>query len=468
MTIEAGPISDRNFLEQYFEQRWDNQKDADTGIEFKRTFDNQSLALSIDYDPNEFFMRTQQLPRLDYYNLGTSLFGDRATFYMHASGAYMDQRAASTPLAPQDANTTIPLPYEGNFSGERFAIRPGIELPIPIMDEFKVVPFAMGEAAHWGEALDGQSLDRLYGQAGVRTSLPFTAVYPEIASDLFYVNGLAHKTSLDFEYSYTDANKNLDELAIYDEIDDNNTQHFRRRLIQQDFPGLTQTPTRFDERFYGVRRGLMNNVTGPTEIADDLQVFRIDWRNRLQTKRGPQQNRRIVDWVLFDVGFELYPDADQNFGEHAGLLDYDFRWHVGDRLTLLSNGAFDFFVDGQSEFTAGVLLGRPTRTNLYLAYTKLGGPVERDILTGSMSYRFSPKWLGSVGAVWDMSDNGYFNKMFTLTRIGESFLVSFSFTGDETRDNVGATLWIEPRFMSMGKGSRRPLEVPVAGQFGLE
>ncbi len=120
---ELGLISDRNFLEQYFEREWDDQKDQITGIELKRIYENQSLALALDYNPNEFFLRVNQLPRIDYFNLGNSLFDNRATGYLHVSGGYFQTRMASTPTAPQDAATFSPLPYEENLNLERFDIR---------------------------------------------------------------------------------------------------------------------------------------------------------------------------------------------------------------------------------------------------------------------------------------------------------------------------------------------------------
>ncbi|MDX1963622.1 MAG: organic solvent tolerance protein OstA [Pirellulales bacterium] len=468
VTAELGLISDRNFLEQYFEREWDDQKDQITGIELKRTFDNQSLALAVDYNPNDFFLRTSQLPRLDYFALGQSLWEDRLTTYGHVTGGYTQQRRATTPTAPQDAATFSPLPYEADTNGERFAWRQALEYPLAVGD-IKVVPFILGEAAHWGEDLSGNDLQRVYGQAGVRTTLPFWALYPEVESELFNVHGLAHKVNFDMEYSYTDSSQNVEELPLYDEIDDDNVQHFRRRLAFQDFGGPAPVPARFDERFYGVRRGLQDNVTGPIEIVDDLSVARLGLRQRWQTKRGPPANRRIIDYVILDTHFELFPDDDQNFGETAGLLDYDFRWHVGDRVTLMSSGAADFFGDGQRYFSVGAQLNRPARGNIYVGFRSLEGPISSNILLASVNYRLSPKWVGSAGLSFDLSDNGYLGQSLSLTRIGESFLVTAAFNADQTRDNIGVMLYIEPRFLPKTRfGKRTGLEVPMAGQYGLE
>jgi hypothetical protein len=468
ISVESGLISDRNFLEQYYEREWDDQKDQITGLELKRIFDNTSLALALDYNPNEFFLRVNQLPRVDYFNLGTALFDNRATGYLHVSGGYFQTRMASTPTAPQDLATFSPLPYERDLDFERFDIRPNIEFPIPFLDT-KITPFAIGGASHYGADLNGDDIQRVYGQAGVKTTLPFTGYYPEFESELLNVHGVAHKVNWDLEYSYTDSSQNVDQFALIDEIDDDNVQHFRRRLAFQDFGGPAPVPQQFDERYYGVRRGLMDNVTGPTEIVDDLSVARLGLRNRWQTKRGPEGNRRIIDWVMLDTHFEIYPNKDDNFGENAGLLDYDFRWFVGDRLSLLSSGAADFFVDGQRYVQVGAQINRPKRGNVYVGYRSLQGPIDANILLATINYRLSPKWVAAAGISYQFGGLGTLGETLTLTRIGESFLVSAAFNVDNTRDNVGATLYIEPRFLPRTRfGRSTGLDVPLAGQYGLE
>ena len=52
---ELGWISDRNFLEQFYEREWDTQKDATTGIWLERNVGTQSFNLSANYQVNEFF-----------------------------------------------------------------------------------------------------------------------------------------------------------------------------------------------------------------------------------------------------------------------------------------------------------------------------------------------------------------------------------------------------------------------------
>ena len=80
----------------------------------------------------------------------------------------------------------------------------------------------------------------------------------------------------------------------------------------------------------------------------------------------------------------------------AGLLDYDFRWHVGDRLTLVSDGIFDFFDHGQKIVNVGAFLDPAAARRLYAGIRLLEGPINSDMLCAvAYSYWMSPKWISS-------------------------------------------------------------------------
>src|SRR5262249_1391286 len=147
---------------------------------------------------------------------------------------------------------------------------------------FKVVPYALGELAHWGDDINGNQIERAYGQVGLRASIPFWAVDPSIRDPLFNLNGLAHKVVFEVEALYADANRNIDQFPLYDALDDTSQIEMERTLFYQPFGGgllpnfyqLGPPPfidSKFDPRFYALRYGLQSWVTSPsTEIADDL------------------------------------------------------------------------------------------------------------------------------------------------------------------------------------------------------
>ena len=473
LSAEAGWISDRNFLEQYYEREWDELKDQTTGVELKRSLDNTSWSITADYRVNKFFTQTDWLPRADHYWLGQPLFGDLFTWYEHSNVGYAQFGTARVPEDPAAIFTylpweTSPLATPLGVRGERVATRQEIDLPL-VLGPVKVVPYALGEFAHWGEDRRGNDLQRFYGQTGVRASVPIWKVNPSVQSDLLNVHGLAHKVVFDVDFAWSDANRNLDELPLYDPLDDDSIEAFRRRFTTTTFGGAI--PARFDERFYALRSGLAGWVTSPsTEIADDFLALRFGVRQRWQTKRGMPGRRRIIDWIELDTHAVVFPEENRdNFGRALGLVDYDFRWHVGDRLTLLSQGGFDFFDDGQQVVTLGGFLTRPPRGSLYAGIHLLEGPFSSSVLSLAYSYRMSDKWVSSFGTSVDLGDEGNIGQRFAVTRVGESLLFSAGLNVDASRDNVGFNLAIEPRFLPKTRlGQAGGARIPVAGAFGLE
>jgi hypothetical protein len=299
---------------------------------------------------------------------------------------------------------------------------------------------------------------------------------------LFNLNGLAHKVVFDGEISYADSTRNIDQFALYDPLDDNAIEEIRRRLFFAPFGGnlagtfyIPGAPSvidpKFDPRFYALRSGIQGNVTSPvTEIADDLFLARLGMRHRWQTKRGVPGAQRIVDWLTLDTGATWFPEADRdNFGQEFGFLNYDARWHPGDRVSILSDGYADLYGNGLRTASLGMLLNRPSRGNLYFGYRKIDGPNDADVVTATLNYRSTPKWVLSASASVDVSNNGNIGQSFLASRIGESLNTTIGFSVDESKDNVGVSFLMEPRIFPRNSLTRRTgIEVPPAGVYGLE
>ncbi len=484
LSAELGWISDRNFLEEYYKREWDGLKDESTGVELKRIHDNTSWSITADYRLNDFFTQTNWLPRADHFWLGQPLMNDAFTWYEHSNAAYAQFKRTTVPdnvsVGPVTgaAGPFNYLPWEvDSREGERLATRQEIDWPFQL-GAVKVVPYMLGELAHWGQDVNGEPLDRAWGQVGVRASMPMWSVDPTANSDLFNVHGIAHKVVFDAEFMAADSNRNMSDLPLYDPLDDDSIEAWRRQFLTSTFglPSMMLTPTgqaylaKFDERYYALRSGLQSWVTSPsTEVADDLMAIQLGAHQKWQTKRGPAHNRRIIDWVTLDTNISIFPDAGRdNYNTTAGLFDYDFAWHVGDRLTLVSNGIFDFFSQGQTLFSFGGYLTRPPRGSLYMGFRVLEGPINSQVLSVSYTYWMSPKWTTTFGTSYDFGNQGNIGQNFSITRIGESFLVSAGFSVDASRNNVGVGLMVEPRFSKGRMSTFSGAEIPPAGAMGLE
>jgi len=466
---EVGYLSDRNFLEQYLENEWDRDKDHDTALRLRKYYFNNLFDLTVSARVNNFFTETNQLPRLDHYGLGNSLLGDHLTWSVHNQVGYQSLEVADAPVNPSEAAQFTTLPGESNAAGMVAATRQEIAMPISA-GPLKIVPFLSGEAAFFGEDASGQERTRLLGQGGVRTTLPMWKQFPTVQSSLLNIRSLAHKMEWRSDLFYADSDANLDDIPLYDPLDDDAQEQFRRRLIFNNFGG-PPLPGKFDPRVFAFRQGMQRNVTSPSlPIADDLLQARLGLNQRWQTKRGLPGNERIVDLALLDMDILLFPEEDRdNFGETLGPARYDFRYHVGDRVTLLSDGYFDFFSEGLRSISAGIMSSRPGMGDVYVGFLSLEGPVSSSVLRGAIDYRLNEKWILGAGTTFDLGAVGNVGQNFSLTRIGESGLLRVGLNVDSGRDNVGIVFGFEPRFLPKRRiGNLGGQPIPPPGVEGLE
>lgn len=469
---ETGIVSDRNFLEQYRERQWDQEKDHMSRTQLKKRFGEQSFNLTGSFRSSDFFTQTSQLPAVNYFILGRSFLNNRLTWSSHNHVGYYNLKTADAPLDPADAARFDPLAWEVPREGLIAGTRNEIAMPLQA-GPVKTTPYVLGEMIYYGEDVLGNPNDRFFGQAGVRLSLPMVHVNPQFQSQLLNVNGLAHKVEWEADLSFAEANNDLGELPLYHALDDDAQEHFRRRFLFDSF-GLSfgdDVPLRFDERNYAFRSGMQSNVTAASpEIVDDLLTARIGVNQRWQTKRGPYSNPRIIDWIVLDVHGTLFPRNNRdNFGQVFGMLNYDFRWHLGDRLTLLSDAYTDFFGQGLRTISVGGRLNRPEVGNLYVGFRSIEGPISANVLNGQLNHRLTDKWTLTMATSVDFSRSGNLGQRFALSRIGESAIIRAGVNVDVSRGTSGFNFLIIPRFVPQ-KTIRRAIgvEVPPLGARGIE
>lgn len=444
---EIGYVSDRNFLEQYYENEFDRSKQQETLLYLKQDVGNWSWSALGRAQTNDFEVNTGWYPKADLYTFSEPLLGGMFSWTQHSSAGYGQLFQAATPT---DANDLfVPLPYVTDAQGAVAMSRHEVDMPFNL-GPLVLDPYVMGEAAYWGEGFDGNSIDRFVGSAGIRGSLTMWRVFPHVQSRIFNLNGLAHKIVLKGEYSYIDSTRSLASIPQYNEFDDDSQERFRERLIVNTYGGTL--PMQVEPRFYQVRDGSANSVAVPYhELIDDQQVIRLSARQRLQTKVGPPDRRRIVDWMILDAGVSYFPQQDRdNFGENWGLLFGKYEWNVGSRTRILAGALYDVFDGGQEVWNLGVLSQRSARGSVYLGLRQYkAGALDSRIATASYTYRMGPKWISTFGTAYDMAEGANRGQSITFTRVGADFLVHVAGNYDRSKDNVGFAIAIEPRIGAM-------------------
>ncbi len=452
---EIGYVSDRNFVEQYYEPEFDRGKDQETSLRIKQDIGAFSAQLWARPQLNDFETTTEWLPRLDTYGLSYPLLGGAITWSHHNSIGYARLRPADAPSDTTDVFSS--LPYVASAQGLVTMTRHEIDAPFNI-GAVKITPFAMGELAYWEEGFSNNEISRSLFSAGVRASLVESRIFPFVRWPIFNVNGLAHKIERNLEARITEADQDLSDIPQYNEIDDNAQERFRYRLFGNTFGGML--PGQFNPRSFAIRQGAGNSVAAPYhELIDDQQVIRYSVRHRLQTKVGPATNPRTRDWLTWESGFSYFPKADRdNFGEDLGLFYSRYQWHIGERTSVIANTLWDVFDGGQRVSNVGLLSQRSKRGSVYVGYRSVNGTaaLDSDIVTASLSYAMSPKWAMTAGTAYDFGEGRDRGQSFMLSRIGLDWIFHMGANYDASKDNVGFALMFEPRF---GSSSSSPVQL---------
>lgn len=449
---EIGKVSDRNFLNSFFNSVWHTEENATTAVDLTRREKNQSCTLSAEYALDKCYSNANWLPRLDHYWLGESLFNDYLTWYEHSRIGFTDYHRAGTPSDPVNDPFAY-LPWEtDNGTGVAFSTRHELDLPIQA-GALKIIPYVLGDFSVWGEDQTGNAADRLYGQGGVRMNLPIWKVNPRVSSRTWYLNGLAHKIDLDAEYLYAQANRSMDNLTLTDPLDQWSIDDFRRRYVfTNSYFGGSMFDSRFDPRYYALRSGLASNVTaGNMEIADDMHMFRLGTTHRFQTKRGSVGKRHILDWITVSTHINLYPQAQYNHGQGAGLFDYNVLWHVGDRFSLFSEGLYDFFNDGQNLTRFGGIWNRPDRGSVSITLDQFSGVVERTYLSLGIGYAMNEKYSMSYRTSYDLRERENVGHNLMFVRTGESFRLLVGAVYSEALSEWSFSIGLEPVFLRQSR-----------------
>ena len=72
--------------------------------------------------------------------------------------------------------------------------------------------------------------------------------------------------------------------------------------------------------------------------------------------------------------------------------------------------------------------------------------MDSQILTASYTYAMSEKWISTFGTAYDLAERRNRGQSLTITRVGADFLVHLGASFDESKDNAGIAIAIEPRF----------------------
>jgi len=236
LTTEIGYASDEHFIEQYYRSEFNVGKEQETLVHLKRIEDNWGLSFLGKVRINNFVNKLEELPTAEFHWTGQSFLNDKLTFYSDNQVSRFRQRYASSSALSEQFFTFV-------------STRNEVDMPMTI-GRTKVVPFVAGTVAYedgmgFRTNIDGSptsSEDKVwFGEGGVRVSpQPYWKVFPGVKSQIWDLNQLRHIVS----------------------------------------PYITAV-------------GYIESDS----VIEQRDMLNVGISQRLQTKRGTDDNQRTVDWM---------------------------------------------------------------------------------------------------------------------------------------------------------------------------
>jgi hypothetical protein len=435
---QVGYTSDRNFLDQYYNQEWVNGLDQETYIYVQQRQNNLAWdLLASQRITQEWLTRSEALPAARGYWLGQDFLDLFSNNLKGGAGYYHLQPTTQPPFGTETTDV--------NVATGRFDVWDELSLPFEA-GAFKLVPYAVIEGAYYTKGITGDDLGRLYYGGGIRGSIPFSKLYPDVNSELFNVNGIYHKIVLSGDYFYAQSTRSFRTLPQIDRLNDDESDQALRDIAPQQFQlnpanAMMLNSGFFDPQLFALRKLVLDRI----DTLDSIDEFTLDLRQRWQTKRGFPGQEHIIDWMTLDLSASFFPQPSQNFGESVNFLAYDWSWSIGDRTTLFSSGWFDPHPGAARTWNVGAELNRPDRSSLYIGYREID-PLASKMVIASVSIPFSSKYLVTAATSYDFGVNTQINTLM-ITRTGSDLMVSLGLTYNSIVNNFGFAFEIYPNLL---------------------
>ena len=278
--VEFAWRSDRNFLPVYFEKEFFEGKPQETLLYLRKLDDNRAYTGLLKVRVNDFDTTVERLPEFGLDWLAEPFWQNRLLWNSKTAVSYLKLKF------DDDRNLENP---DGTA---RFDTEHSVSYPFNI-GWLQLDPYAGGAfTAYSNQANSNNAAGRLATFYGLRAGTDFYRTY-DAENELFDVHGIRHIITPTLNYRHT-------------------------FFVSEPPTGFTQYDAAIDGR----------------DKSQDI-LFRL--RNRWQTKRGPADDRRSVDFLTADIDFNIFPG---NAGLNAAKEDFielNSKWQVNEYFALTSN-----------------------------------------------------------------------------------------------------------------------------------
>jgi len=441
LSLELAHVSDRTFLEEFFLDQAELSKPYETSLYLKKQKDDWAFAFLAQYELFNFTAQTttlqapgytvEKLPQLSYWRVGTSLWGDRLTYFSQTHLDQMRIRAGSgNPSDRGFTNTQSRLLFgvpsttdfdevpalDGVPKGHVLRLDTRHELQAPLkMGALDLVPYVAGRVTfyddNFSEFSDGDDNLRLWGSLGLRIHSQANKVYNHIQSRALDLNRLRHIFEPSLDIFWTGATINSEDLPVYD----------------ADVEGLNEG--------FGIRLGV---------------------RNTLQTQRGGLGRWRSVDWLVINTDLVLRSDDSDQDTEIARFFSYrpefspggdhfqaDWQWMVSDTLAAVGQLTYNLEDHFVAQWRFGASFQHTPRFASFLDFTEIE-PLSSRLLHYGIDYTLTPKYHLELSQTLDFQDDDSRNLEVAVERRLPGWRLVFRARYDDVDDDQSFSVVLIP------------------------
>jgi len=434
VTTGIGYASDENFIEGYYRGEY-NVGMNESYMHMKRLEDNWALSILTKGRINDFSDELEELPSAEFHLTGESVFDDRLTFYSDTEISRLRQRIGDKHGTVMDENMFAFVSH-----------RSEVDMPFRAAG-LKFVPFAAGSFGYDDRSgftrslVDGSNTgsfgeDKIwFGELGLRLFGPgFWKLYPQVQSRLWDLNGLRH-------------------------------------IIKP----------------YAVGVAYKENDS----VIKQRDTASVGISQRLQTKRGPAGNERIVDWMQLDTDIvwvndsvsatDAGPGPDRfiwsrpivplrvfsapgifsgdlidslhrfdYYGPRRNYFSADYIWRISDTSAFMSDMNFDIQDGVVQQFNAGLSRLRWPNLSYYIGsrYLRRLSVLDEkgsNALTFSATYKIDPRYTAVFSQQYDFDYEANIRSDITLIRKYHRIFISLTYSTDESlkRQAIVFSIWPE-------------------------
>jgi len=418
LTWEFSYISDRGFLEEYFEREFDEGKDQESVFYAKKQRHNWAFTVLRQERINDFLTQTERYPDVAFRLIGEPV-GSFATWFSETRAGVVRYRAAE-----KDFFLWLFEGSDGPSSGGVLRADTRQELTFPLaLGPVKVAPFAAARGTVWDDSPESGGLARAFGVYGLRASMYLAKTFADVESDFWDVHGLRHVIKPDLVAWGSHTNIDSDEL----------------------FP--------FDAGVEGI---------------DDFDGAQLGVRQRWQTKRGPVGQRRTVDWITLDTelgvfndspgvdvtnGFVSYSRPEESVARN--YLNTELLWRINDSTALSGEVNYDLNDSELDVFNIAVAVDRTPRFSYLVGYRYID-EISSSLMGIGMDYKIDEKHRFAVREEFDLQRGDTLGFSIGYIRKFPRWYVSVVFEIDEAEDVTGVSFSVWPEGLPRATlGARR-------------